>query len=302
MSAAASLLDPGQGLTERLVRLPDGRRLRLVEGGARNPLVVFEAGLGASASSWLSVQRAVAAHARTVSYDRAGYGGSDPDTEPRTLSRMADDLAALIDACNEPQPVVLVGHSLGGPILRAFAAAHPDRVAGLCLIDATVSEVMNPVAPKAVAVMASALRLLRKVGLADVVTKALLPKLSEELSPADRTVMLRDVAAAGWSEGFRREAGQLGRIREELVLLQQAGLPDVPTVSLLGERAQRGGAEQRRVLNQVVTHEMSRGVDSEALVIRGAGHLMPQQQPAATAEAIVSLVSRATRTRNGELA
>jgi pimeloyl-ACP methyl ester carboxylesterase len=37
----------------------------------------------------------------------------------------------LLDACGENEPVVLIGHSLGGPILRAFAAEHPRRVAGL---------------------------------------------------------------------------------------------------------------------------------------------------------------------------
>src|SRR5690348_7809146 len=136
-------LCPGTGLREQQVALPDGRRLRAVlAGDADGPLVVFEAGMSAPAASWIHTQREVSSRARTLSYDRAGYGGSDVDPHERTLERIVDDLTALLDAQGETAPVVLVGHSWGGPILRLFAERSPDRVAGLVFVDATVVEVM----------------------------------------------------------------------------------------------------------------------------------------------------------------
>ena len=137
-------LHPGSGLTERLIALPDGRRLRaIVAGEGAGPLVVFEAGMSAPAASWVHTQREVSAFARTLSYDRAGYGGSDVDPHERTLERIVEDLTSLLDALGETSPVVLVGHSWGGPILRLFASQHPQRVAGLVFVDATVAEGMS---------------------------------------------------------------------------------------------------------------------------------------------------------------
>ena len=84
--------------------------------------------MSAPAASWIHTQREISAHARTLSYDRAGYGGSDVDPHDRTLSRIVDDLTALLDALGEKEPVVLVGHSWGGPIMRLFADRSPERV------------------------------------------------------------------------------------------------------------------------------------------------------------------------------
>ncbi|MEU5844863.1 alpha/beta fold hydrolase [Saccharopolyspora shandongensis] len=74
----------------------DGRRLHaMVLPGppdAATPTVVFEAGSGASRSSWATVQPEVARHARAIVYDRSGLGRSAPDRSNRTLRRMADDL------------------------------------------------------------------------------------------------------------------------------------------------------------------------------------------------------------------
>ena len=48
---------------------------------------------------------------------------------------MADELAALLDAAAVPDPYVIVGHSDGGMVAQLFAAAHPDQIAGIVLVD-----------------------------------------------------------------------------------------------------------------------------------------------------------------------
>jgi pimeloyl-ACP methyl ester carboxylesterase len=104
--------------------------------GTGSPTVVLEAGLGDfSLSAWSSVQPQLSAMTRTCSYDRAGTGWSDPAPERATLDGITADLHALLQVAGVTTPVVLVGHSLGGPLVRRFAVRYPGEVAGLVLVD-----------------------------------------------------------------------------------------------------------------------------------------------------------------------
>ena len=74
---------------------------------------------------------------RACSYDRAGYGWSDPGPLPRTSSRISAELEALLDRAGVRGPYVLVGHSLGGLYARHYASTHLADVAGMILVDST---------------------------------------------------------------------------------------------------------------------------------------------------------------------
>jgi pimeloyl-ACP methyl ester carboxylesterase len=111
-----------------------GRRLRVVTSGHGIPAVILEAGSGCSSQIWRAVQEQAGEFTATYSYDRAGHGASDPG-EPWTLDGWVADLEAWLRAAPVPPPYLLVGHSLGGHIVRAFAARHPAEVAGLILVD-----------------------------------------------------------------------------------------------------------------------------------------------------------------------
>lgn len=54
-----------------------GFQLHAYESGSGSPTVIFEPALGAFGYQWLHIQRAVAQHTHTISYDRAGQGWSD---------------------------------------------------------------------------------------------------------------------------------------------------------------------------------------------------------------------------------
>ncbi|MDO4032850.1 alpha/beta fold hydrolase [Clavibacter michiganensis] len=125
---------PGRDVT---VTTPDGRRLRAMVAGARDDLVVLEAGLGGSGLTWGLVHGILARTHRVVAYDRAGLGGSDTDPAPRDLDRLADDLEAVIAAFPHRR-LVLAGHSWGGPVVRVVAARRIARglaTAGVVLVD-----------------------------------------------------------------------------------------------------------------------------------------------------------------------
>jgi pimeloyl-ACP methyl ester carboxylesterase len=131
----AALLSVAQAQQERKIDIGECR-LHIVEsGGARTPAVVFESGLGEDVATWGDVQPKVASFARTVMYDRAGIGQSDPANKPRTLAAMAADLHSLLHAAKTQPPYILVGHSLGGTLVQLFAHSYPTEVAGLVLVD-----------------------------------------------------------------------------------------------------------------------------------------------------------------------
>ncbi len=128
----------------RLVRVNE-RRMHIHATGEGTPTVVFESGMGASCLSWTPVQPQVAQFTRAVSYDRAGQGWSDRAREPRTAQQIAQELHVLLDAAGVPGPYVLVGHSFGGYVNRAFAHMYRNEVVGMVLVDSVhPSEWENP--------------------------------------------------------------------------------------------------------------------------------------------------------------
>ena len=117
-----------------------GYKLHINCMGEGSPTVILESGWVESSSTWLFIQPEVAKTTRVCSYDRAGYGWSDPSPHPRTAGWRADELHTLLVNANIEGPYVLVGHSLGGMLVRVYAHNYPDEVAGMVLIDSMHEE------------------------------------------------------------------------------------------------------------------------------------------------------------------
>jgi pimeloyl-ACP methyl ester carboxylesterase len=111
-------------------------RLHLHCTGEGSPTVILEAGAGSAALAWYLVQKEVAGFTRVCSYDRAGFGWSDPASGPLLPRQVAEDLHKLLMAADVPGPYILVGHSAGGYYVRAYAGQYPSEVLGLVLVDA----------------------------------------------------------------------------------------------------------------------------------------------------------------------
>jgi pimeloyl-ACP methyl ester carboxylesterase len=116
-----------------------GRRLHLIDHGlsgrASGPPVIFESGISATCLSWTQLREQVEGFARACTYDRAWLGWSDAAKPPRTTLNIVEELGALLEAAEIPGPYILVGHSFGGMLVRAYAATYPGKVAGLVLVD-----------------------------------------------------------------------------------------------------------------------------------------------------------------------
>lgn len=118
-----------------------GRKMRMVcEGPASaTPLVLMEAGAFGTAADFGAIQQKLAAKGlRSCAYDRAGMGWSDPAPLPRDTVAIVGDLEKLLAAKGEDGPYILMGHSMAGLHLHAFAARNADKVAGLVLIEAAI--------------------------------------------------------------------------------------------------------------------------------------------------------------------
>jgi pimeloyl-ACP methyl ester carboxylesterase len=100
------------------------------------PAVILEAGAGEGLDNWKPVFAQIAAVAPVVAYDRRGIGQSAPDSEKQTLRRAAQSLHALLQKIGVQPPYILVGHSWGGLLTRAYIDQYAREVTGLLLLEA----------------------------------------------------------------------------------------------------------------------------------------------------------------------
>ena len=120
-----------------------GYRLHIFCQGEGSPTVIVDSGLGDFSLSWSQVQPEVARFSRICTYDRAGYGWSDPHSVPRTAQQIVLELHTLLNKANIEGPYILVGHSLGGAHVRMFTNLYPEEVAGIILVDAMHEDVQT---------------------------------------------------------------------------------------------------------------------------------------------------------------
>jgi pimeloyl-ACP methyl ester carboxylesterase len=110
-------------------------RLHIHCEGEGTPTVVIDVGIGSTSEEWIPLQKQIAEITHVCTYDRAGYGQSEPGPLPRDGGRTATELRALLREASVPGPYVLVGHSLGALNMQIYAARYPDDVAGMILLD-----------------------------------------------------------------------------------------------------------------------------------------------------------------------
>lgn len=99
--------------------------------------VVFENGLSARMEWWQKVLPDLSREVTTFTYNRPGYGNSDPATTRRDGLHIVDELRALLKEKGLNPPYILVGHSLGGLYMQLFARLYPEEVSSLILVDST---------------------------------------------------------------------------------------------------------------------------------------------------------------------
>jgi len=260
----------------------EGRRLhaRLDGPPAGKPTYVLEAGLGVSSPFWAFVQRRLAAHALTLSYDRAGYGDSDKvrseaiaDQGPRGVA----DLKAVLDQAALPGPVILVGHSAGGLWARLFTAAHPEMVRALVLLDPTPLTLpgWSTNLMGISAFMTHGLALFGDIGLLSVLNP--FTKAIGDLPPADARTLAKSMARGRHLHAMAQEFAAVGQMQ---AAARAAPLsPDLPVLVISAgdwlRQAEKMGDKPGMVKGLLADHEAAaRGsTKGRYLAIDGATHI-----------------------------
>ncbi len=103
-------------------------------GDAARPLLVLTHGAGANHRMFDAQLPALAAGYRVLTWDVRAHGLSRPNSAPFTVTRVVDDLKALLDAIG-CERAVIGGQSMGGNVAQEFVRRHPERTRALLLID-----------------------------------------------------------------------------------------------------------------------------------------------------------------------
>jgi pimeloyl-ACP methyl ester carboxylesterase len=94
------------------------------------PTIVLDSGQGNDRTQLQPIGEALLDRAMVCSYDRAGYGKSDPAATPRPITQVVEDLRTFLHHGNVPGPYFLIGQSQGGANAVLFSVLHPGEVAG----------------------------------------------------------------------------------------------------------------------------------------------------------------------------
>ena len=128
---------------------PDGTLLAVrAAGDPGAPALVFSHGFSLDMTTWHYQWKAFADRYRCVVYDQRGHGRSGAaEKSDHSLQAMGGDLKVVLDAAVPNGPAILIGHSMGGMAILAFAEAHPEefgeRVAGVVFADTAASELVR---------------------------------------------------------------------------------------------------------------------------------------------------------------
>ncbi|MCP2045287.1 alpha/beta fold hydrolase [Pontibacter sp. HSC-36F09] len=241
--------------------------LEMIQAGAGEYTVIFESGFGTDYKVWGNVAAEVLNSNQVMLYSRAGTGRSEANPKPQTLEAAVQDLNTLIDQANLKPPFILVGHSYGAFIIRAYAAQHPDKVKGLVFVDPAHEKMM------------------------------------QELKKADHAKAIKDMELQNSfiPDRFKQENEAINRIFEKAALPDFGKLPQVPALVLTSvqKRAnpelflhQPKGVEVWRKLHNDFFSQFTSGAH---VITANSGHNIHREEPELVINAIRQVVQAATK-------
>jgi pimeloyl-ACP methyl ester carboxylesterase len=289
---ADSILHPPPG---RLVDV-GGYRLHLHCEGHGSPTVVFDAGQPGWSLDWSLLHSRVGEFTRACTYDRAGYGHSQPSLRVRTSKNMAEELHTLLASAGEDGPFVLVGHDLGAVNARMFHSLHRDDVAGLVLVD-PVHEQQFDRLPQSARERELARdrqiersRRLARLGLLRVGLvfglEQFAPPHASKLTETARLLYLRQAAS---STALDTLAAERLHLAESAQLLKHgpSSLGALPVVVLSAGAVEEDVRDVHRALHGQLAASSRRGTH---VVIEDSGHHIQVDRPQAVVEAVREVI------------
>jgi pimeloyl-ACP methyl ester carboxylesterase len=266
-----------------------GRKLHIECTGSGEPTVVLQSGLGEGSPYWDRIVSAVSRTARVCVYDRAGRGGSDDAGAPQDGMAVAADLHRLLANAGIASPVVLVGHSTGGPYMRVFASQHPDEVAGMVFLDAQPADAFTalpafPSTYSAIRLSTGILPTVARLGLYRVILAVLPPDLPAPSGDIERAQQSTPLLLSGQRDEFAVLPSTLA----QAAALTSLGDKPLVVVSATVDTQQGWEAAQESMvsLSSNSDHRLAAGQTHGSLIVSDAG-------AAVSAQAIEDVVAAA---------
>ena len=243
-----------------------GVRFRVADEGT-GPVMLLIHGFPLNHSMWRAQIARFSQTHRVIAPDLRGFGGTDGALYSVSMELFADDLADLLQALAVEGPVIFCGLSMGGYIGWQFLQRHPDRVSRLIICDSRAAAD----SPEAAA---------NRLKMADIVTRegpapvawAMMPKLFAQCSAEHCPAIVEEVRQMVMtSNPVAIAAAHRGMaIRPDVT----DWLPTIslPTLIICGEfDAISPPEEMKQIASQIP--------NARFVLIPGAGHMSPMEQP-----------------------
>lgn len=279
-----------------------GHKLHYYIKGEENPTIVFESALDpAGHLQWFNLQQKISEFATTISYDRAGLLWSERGNNPKTGEKMAEELHLLLEKANVSKPYILVGHSLGGVILRSFVSKYPQDVKGVILVESAspnddeylsdeLYTTVNEGMPSGI------LKFANSIGIARLMFKGMFPD-KEEFNYLN-TLMPALLYKSAY--GVLEEGDQIPLLKKEANSIKSFGSIPLYVISATDSNRFDSMITDEKLKNELIDAwaEMQRDLlklstDSEQILVPNSSHYINEDKPEVIVEAVRNMISKA---------
>ncbi len=287
----ALLAEPADDPAVLPVVSADGNPLHVVARGPADATpVVLVHGWSCSSRVWNPQVNDLSGEFRVVCYDQRGHGRTPTGDAPATLDTLADDLAAVLRAVTgDGRRAVVVGHSMGGMAVSAWAARHPDEVArrarGAVLVSTAADRLLHDFGVLPFPQRLPGAFAIGRAAMGAPVSAQLLPEwgfhyvsMGRDATPA-QVAFCREIVNACPARNRGRWGGALSGLDVRAGLEALA----VPTAVVVGTEDRLTPAVHARRMAEVLRQagRLDRLVELEAV-----GHMAPVESPDAVDEQI----------------
>ena len=256
--------------------------LQVLDHGRGMPVLLVH-GFPLDHSMWDAQIARLSERWRVIAPDMRGFGGSQVTSGTVTMEQMADDVAALVETLAIDEPIVLCGLSMGGYVALAFWRKHASRLRALVLCDTRAAADTHEAAAGRLETVEHVLREGTEP-LADAMLGKLFAPSTLENHPNTTAIERQKILAAN-PEGIAAALRGMARRRDFRDELANISLP---TMVIVGEHDVISTVDEMRSIAKAIPA-------AEFVILPGAGHMTPLENPTGFNEAIEQFLTRVER-------
>ena len=245
------------------------------------PVVLLLHGFPLDRTMWASQRSTLGALYRVIAPDLRGHGESAVPGGIYPVADMAQDVVELLDALRVNEPVVVVGHSMGGYLALDMAVRHPKRLRGMVLVNSRAGG--DP--PATAQVREELARQVEASGDAEAVVASMLGKLFAPSSYERHAVVVGQVRDQMRRTAPTGVAGTLRGLATRPDRTADLGRISVPSLVVVGAEDQMIPPAESRALAESLPN-------ARLVEVPGAGHMAPVEEPAAVNAALLEFLGK----------